>query len=339
MKKWLSLFILSLLFATSCDTDVDIIGNYQDITVVYGLLNQVDSISYIKVNKAFLGEGNVLLMAQEPDSSSYGNNLDVKIEEYDANLHLTKTFVFDTTTIYDKDSGTFYYPRQVLYKYVTKNQLSLDATYKLTIHNKSSGKDITSQTPLVSDFAIVKPLINNPSKPTITFPDNASLKDIEWISAKNGRRYEVVMRFNYKEKFFDNPDTLFKHVNYFFLTQKSKSLEGGEDMLLQFANENFYKFLEATVPYDPDVEQQVDSRVSGTVDFIFSVAGDDFNTYLEVNEPSNSIVQDRPAYTNVTNGIGIFSCRYNKMRRFFLNPVTVDVLVNKNLKFVKVIGG
>ncbi|MCX6235229.1 MAG: hypothetical protein NT175_11020 [Bacteroidetes bacterium] len=339
MKKWLSITLASLLFVSSCDTSLDIMGNYEDITVVYGLLNQIDSVTYIKINKAFLGEGNALLMAREPDSSSYGNNIEVKIEEYDKYGGLANTFYFDTTSIYNKDTGTFYYPKQILYKCITKNQLNVESSYKLIIHNKKTGKDITARTLLVGDFEIVKPLINNPSKPTISFPDNNSLKEVEWTTAKYGRRYDVVMRFNFKEKLFNDPDTLLRYVDYHFTSQKSKTLDGGEEMLTQIANENFFKYLEATVPYDTEKELQVDCRVSGTVDFIFSVAGDDFNTYMEVNAPSTSIVQDRPEYTNVTNGIGIFSCRYNKIRKFFLNPVTVVVLVSKNIKFIKVIGG
>jgi hypothetical protein len=337
MNKTTYLVLAVILFMSSCSTKVDVIGEWKDITVVYGLLNQVDSITYVKINKAFLGEGNALVMAQVADSSSYDNALEVTMQELKDGV-IQKSFTFDTTTIYNKDSGTFYFPNQVLYSCVTNHQLDPSAVYKLIIHNKLTGKDVTGQTPLVGDFSIVKPLYNNPDKPTISFPDNQSLKEISWISAPYGKRYQVVMRFNYKEKFFDQPDTLYKYKDYFFSDQKSLTLVGGENMQLEFVNGNFYTFLGNSIPYEPSVEAQVDSRVAGTVDLIFSVAGDDFNTYLEVNAPSTTIIQDRPEYTNMTDGIGIFSCRYNKERKYFLTPTTVGVLVTKNLKFVKVIG-
>ncbi|NCD43137.1 MAG: hypothetical protein EOL88_13765, partial [Bacteroidia bacterium] len=73
--------IVTLLFL-SCDNEVTTISDWEDITVVYGLLNQNDSITYLKITKAFLGEGNALIFAQEPDSSQYDVKLDVKIEEY-----------------------------------------------------------------------------------------------------------------------------------------------------------------------------------------------------------------------------------------------------------------
>ena len=45
---------------------------------------------------------------------------------------------------------------------------------------------------------------------------------------------------------------------------------------------------------------------------MFAVAGDDLNTYMEVSAPSTGIVQEKPSFTNITNGIGIFSARYNQ---------------------------
>ena len=338
MNKASYLFLTVVLLISSCSTKIDIIGEWKDITVVYGILNQTDSISYVKINKAFLGEGNALVMAREPDSSSYDDALEVTMQELKDSV-FQKTFTFDTTTIYNKDSGTFYYPNQVLYACVTYQQLDPTADYKLIIHNKITGKEITGMTPLVGDFSILKPPYN-PNNPTISFPDDnqATKKQISWTSATYGRRYQVVMRINYKEKFFDQSDTLYKYVDYFFSDKKSLTLAGGEEMEVEFVNSSFYVFLKNKVPYEPAIEAQVDSRVAGNVDFIFSVAGDDFNTYLEVNEPSNSIIQDRPEYTNITNGIGIFSCRYNKIRSYSLTPTTVDALVTKGLKFVKVIG-
>jgi len=276
-------------------------------------------------------------MAQNPDSSSYGDALDVKMEEWRSG-NFYKTFQLDTSSIYDKDSGIFYYPQQVLYSCVTYQQFSEQSYFKLKILNTESGKEITAESPIVEDFRIIKPIVNHPTHPTIVFPDNESLKDLEWYSAVNGKRYQVVMRFNYAEIFIDNPDTVFTYIDRTFPSKKSEGTDGGEEMLIQFANNSFYIWCQSDIPYDQDKEFSVDSRVAGTVDFIFSVAGDEFNTYMEVNEPSGSIIQERPEYTNVDNGIGIFSCRYNKSRSYYLHPLSEEILATKGLKFVVIIG-
>ena len=336
MKK-VGIFIAFILCLSSCSTDVDLIGDYEEITIVYGLLSQADSLSYLKINKAFLGEGNALVMAQEPDSSSYKNNLTVIMEEW-KNGSKAKTFIFDTTTIYNKEEGTFYYPEQVIYRCVTYHQLDTESEYRLIITNNFSGKVITAITPLVSDFPILKPIINNPVKPTIHFPDNDNPKDLEWLSAKYGKLYNVIMRFHYKEKFNQVTDTIYKYVETAYSPKKSETLDGGEEMLIQFANNSFYKLLENTVPYEPEKEATVSARYAISVEYIFSVAGDDFNTFMEVNDASSSIVQERPEYTNIENGIGIFSSRYNKSRLYYISPLTEEILLTKGLKFEAEIG-
>ena len=114
-------FIILLLFISvffvSCKTDFDITSEWKDITVVYGLLDQSDSVHLIKINKAFLGDGNALQYATIEDSSSYGNNLEVKLVEKNG-TSVVQDIVFDTTSYYPKDSGLFYYPHQLLYKYL-----------------------------------------------------------------------------------------------------------------------------------------------------------------------------------------------------------------------------
>ena len=60
--------MIALAFIASCDNDLDIIAEWKDISVVYGILNAQDSVHYVKLNKAFLGQGDVYDMAQEFDS-------------------------------------------------------------------------------------------------------------------------------------------------------------------------------------------------------------------------------------------------------------------------------
>lgn len=327
---------LALMLTWGCETDFEQNAEWKDVTVVYGLLNQKDSISYIKVNKAFLGDSSALIYASRPDSSLYGSSIEVKLEEYKWGS-LQKEYNFDTTTLYDKDSGSFYYPQQPVYYCVTHNQLDEESEYRIRITNKNSGKIISAATPLVHDFTVLKPIYNHPTVPTLTFPDNNSSKSISWYSAVNGKRYEVVMRFNFKEKFFDNPDTLLRTIETRYPGRKSLTDEGGEEMEIQFSNESFYIWLQNSIPYESEKEAMVDVRVPGKIDIVFSVAAAEFNTYLEVNEPSNSIVQDRPEYTNIENGIGIFSSRYSKSRHYYLHPLSQEILVTKGLKFIEVV--
>ena len=326
MKKinFAIIILFTGLLFSACETDIDIIADYEDVTVVYGLLNQ-DSITYLKINKAFLGEGNALIMAKVEDSSNYAEMLDVKIEEW-ASGNLLNTFQLDTVTIDNKEPGLFYNPYQLLYK--TEEPLNDDFKYKLKI--QIGEKQVTSETELVHDFNITKPSAGSAFiKFTYTSQSAA-----EWISSENGKRFEVIIRFNFIEKSVDNPDTTYRYVEWFLGTKKTQSLQGGEEMELLYLGESFFSICENNIPYeDPAKESDVIYRYPGDIDFIFSVAGEDLNTYIEVNEPSNSIVQVKPEYSNVVNGIGVFSARYKKIRSKLLHAESYALLVDLNIKF------
>ena len=112
------LLLISFPLFYSCDHTLNVNAPWKDITVVYGLLNQNDSIHYLKITKAFLGEGNALMFSKIPDSSNYPDKLDVRVEGWEINSKydssLKQTILFDTTTITNKQEGdsVFYYPYQ-----------------------------------------------------------------------------------------------------------------------------------------------------------------------------------------------------------------------------------
>ena len=316
-KYLLILFSTFILFNT-CETDFNINADWKDITIVYGLLNQNDSVHYIKITKAFLGEGNALVMAQNPDYSNYGTSLEVRMEEWTNEVY-NKTFILDTTTITNKEPGTFYYPNQIVYKF--NDILNEDCEYKLIIKNILTNKIITSNTNLVHNFSIEQPYYN-PVNPLIGFTSTLPMT-VKWNSAKNGRRYQLLIRFHYTEINNYTSDSTELYVDWLIGTEKSSKLDGGEKMSTEIVGEGFFEILQDEIPLNSDV-----TRKAGMVDFIFTVAGDDLNTYMEVNEPSNSIVQERPEYTNINNGIGIFSCRYEVIRSFYLSANSREELKN-----------
>lgn len=310
-KLFNAILLISFVYIfSSCETDFNPNAEYKDITVVYGLLNQNDSISYIKINKAFLGDQNAYVMAQYEDSSSYGNNLEVKVQEVGTN----KVFIFDTTTIFNKESGIFYSPNQVIYKCVTYKQLIVGNEYKLTIRNKKTGKLITSSTQLISPFSIIF------NGQTFNLPTSGK-KVIEWKSAKYGKAYQFNLRFNY----FDNGNP--KYLDMIFPVSKSKDVYGGELMRVEFPSAYFFKTIQSNIPVIPGVVRNV-----GKIELKVSVAADEFSTYLDINAPSGSIVQVRPEYTNIANGIGIFSARYDNSVD---NPCRLDLgsKTNDSLKY------
>jgi hypothetical protein len=329
MKKFSGILFILVVFCTSllfdsCSTDFDINAEPKDITVVYGLLNQAETAQYIKITKAYLGDEDALVMAQNPENSSYGDNLSVSLEEWKNGIKNT-TYYFSKTTITDKESGIFYFPNQDVY-IANIPLLKNDCIYKLFITNNLTGKLISSETTLVNEalFKLKIPMTGA----NIGFVNNDGeyvASEVKWITAKNGRLYEPVFRFHYSDSNITTQvrDTT-KYVDWILGSSKSNKLDGNEELSIAYDGESFFRILQGRIPLEPNLIKRRAIRV----ELIMSMGGDELSTYIDVNKPSSSIVQERPAYSNISNGIGIFSARYKKVYKFNLSPATRIALIN-----------
>jgi len=252
-------------------------------------------------------------MALEPDSNLYPNNLSVIIEEWSGSF-LRRTLMLDTITIPNKEPGIFFSPNQPVY--FTSSVLDPAYKYKLRITNLSTGKIITSETNLVGDFGIIRPAaltsinFDVPTQPTRVF---------SWHSASNAGRYQLIVRFNYLEVNIDTHDTIARQLDW-----KSPLIKAGNgEMELKFQNEAFFSMVATQVPKIPNI-----IRFPVNIELIFYVAATDLSTYIEVNEPSASLVQVKPEFTNIENGLGVFSARYSKVSPHPIHFQTIDRLAS-----------
>jgi hypothetical protein len=321
MKKTLLLILICISLLNSCSTDVDNYADYKDITIVYGMLDKGVDTTFLKITKAYLGPGNALLFAQNPDSNNYADKLNVTLNGKKNGVNLP-VITLDTLTIHNKLAGDsiFYFPNQLLY-YTTEN-IDQEATYTLRVEKDTNIVSATSK--VVQSFGITEP------SNTFTVASTA-IKQIKWITGVNGRRYDVVLKFNYREMLPDSPDTLYKSMSWFLGTQKSVSLAGGEVLDVSYLGADFFSRL------DDELEDIFNvKRWAGTVDIHISCGADELSSYIDVNAPSNSIVQELPDYTNVENGFGIFSSRLNIVKRYELNSISETKLVeDHNWGFIR----
>lgn len=299
-----------MILLAACSTDVDNYADYKDITIVYGLLEAGQDTNFVKITKAFLGPGNALLFAQISDSSNYKTKLKAQLKGVKNGVNLP-SLSLDTLTVHNKKAGDsiFYYPDQLIY--YTTGTLDQSANYTLEII-KPSGDTISSSTEMVRNFGITYPTNR------MNFASSVPV-EIRWNSAVNGRRYEVVMYFNYKELRPESADTLYKQMVWKLGTQKSEGLNGGEELTVSFSGEDFYILLGKELEDVLNVK-----RWAGSVKVMVSCGGEELSTYIDVNAPSNSIVQEIPEYTNIDNGYGILSSRYTISRVYPLS-VTSEV--------------
>lgn len=302
MKIFYFIFGLMVTLFWSCSTEVDISGERQDLTIVYGLLCPNDNIQYIRISRAFVGEGNAYDMAKNNDSASYGNDLEVFMQEYIDGI-LKRTIVLDTVLLHTKSPGVFNSPDYIAYKTIEK--IYSDREYKLFIRNKKTNKEITSSTKTMGDFSIYFPL-RNPYHEKIALTNAIN---INWSSAKFGKLYEVKLRFYYTEERGGIEEQ--KVLEFYVGGKTSSRATANEKMEMTLSAEAFYNYLSNKLSSEADVIRhpgKIGKRDS-VFDFIIGIADEQFQIYSDLSKPSSGLVQEKPDYTNIINGIGLFASR------------------------------
>lgn len=297
MKKIIILIIPLVTFLFACKEKLELNAEWKDITLVYGLLNPNDSAHYIKLNKVFGGDGNAYTMAAVSDSVHYANAT-VYLEQWKNGVKKSTIPMYRTTEI-QKDPGIFSTLNNYLYK--AKATLDIESEYKLKI--LLPGKDtVSSSTRLVQDILVEYPN----SIQAISFTNYNVPFKCKFKSAKYGKIYELVVRFHYDEINTLTHDTIAKSIDWKQPTKISAGSMGGENIQIDMSCEAFYSNLEAFIAQNQNVVRVPHRK---TFEFIIYAGGDELNTYIEVSRPSEGLSQDKPTYTNISNGIGLFSCR------------------------------
>ncbi|HEY9177873.1 MAG TPA: hypothetical protein VIN07_09295 [Flavipsychrobacter sp.] len=334
---------LLVLGLHSCSEDFTVAAPYRQVTVVGGILDMQDTAHYIRIQKAFMDEHkSAIQMSKEPDSSFY-NDLVVKMFEYDA----SQTKVLDSIVLDRVDLSKEGYPKRTpindqqfftsphyAYKFV-KNDLSPSLWYKLTIHNKNTGRTDSS------DFVGV--VNSDPNKAsegfylqefelasyTIEFSKttpNSQYRLLPFVP-KNARMLEGYIRFNYVEKNASTGETSRHYVDYAFDTDVSAT-KAGIRTELGTLNANIYAFLNSSIgAAAPNVERLMDS-----CDIFVYAASPEIYYYRLINlGQTGGITSDniQPNYTNFagTNVIGVLGSR--GMRAYYgaaISKPTLDSL-------------
>ncbi|MBI1307929.1 MAG: hypothetical protein GC181_15100 [Bacteroidetes bacterium] len=312
MRKLL-IVLFSFIAIAGCDNELHVTATWKEVPVVYGLLDPEAEYNYLRINRAYLNEqGDALQYAGVSDSINF-ENLTVKLVEHKNGIE-TNSIVMqkvngDTIGL-PKDEGIFSNSPNILYRTGYKIQAtSLYDTYyyDLVIVNEVSGKIYHSNAISVGPMFLVTPRLQRAS-PTITISDeNEKFIYIDFQEGFNAAMYDLVIRFRYFEYPKGKPILAkMDSVDWTVFTgRETHGLDGRGEQIITVKGSAFYEFLRASIEADSTVE-----REGIDCDFSFYGSGEDLYTYVQVNKPSIGIVQKKPEYTNIENGLGIFSFRH-----------------------------
>ena len=306
-KLSIGVILLMAIGFFSCETDIDVNAEPTDITVVYGLIDPEDTVHYLKINKAFLGEGSALDLAANSSNYTYADNeLDVSLDDGNGNNYTLIRVVNEIP----KDEGIFDSSTNVLYKFTEPN-INRNAIYTLNIVNTVLNKEVNAKTRIIGNSSVSSPKVTN----TLGFW-SGTVSSGEYVSETvtvsaggNVGRIQAYVVFNYTEYY-----TLASGIAP---VVKKVTINLGEEQVANSSNDrlnyllrgqSFIDNIIANVAANTTVAN-FSHRELDNLTIELSIAGSELNTYMEASAPSTTVNQDKPNYTNIENGIGIFSSR------------------------------
>lgn len=297
--------LLTALLATGCKSDLEVNAPYKNITIVYGLLSKNDANDrhYLKINKAFLGEGNAYVYASVPDSTLYADaDLQAQVEQLNAEGQVVNTFPVSSEIMDGRDPGIFPYPQHKLYYFDA--QLDSTSFYRISIVAK--GDQLTATTAVAQVPILSAGIVNPLSLPFRVYDGNAYVNyNITFNSSPNGKRYEVSYRFRWREMYAVGDTSEEKSFTQLAGTVIANTLTGGQPLTVSIPGEGFFQTVAEKVPMTPGVMKRI---VTG-FDLIWGVGGSDLNTYMQLANPISGVIEERPDYSNVEGGFGLVSSR------------------------------
>lgn len=155
MKNFIISFLalVAICVLPACTTKFNVAAPYQNITVIYGLLDRTDTAHYIRIQKAFLDQNkSALTMAQVADSNFY-SNINVKIERLDFQFNLFDTIHLNKVNLdsegYLKQPGVFFNSPNYAYKF--KGTLDPGLIYRIIVTNIGTGASDSADAPIIDD--------------------------------------------------------------------------------------------------------------------------------------------------------------------------------------------
>ena len=291
----------------SCETDFDVNSEWKETTVVYGLLDASADTQFVKIGKAFLGEMDAFQMAQYADSINYDTNvLDVMIYKWGISeiVDSIKLVPVPTVRVDAESIDGIFNDSIIIYTFINENSfLQINYNYELVIRNKISENLVTSSTSIIDGLTFEMPLNFKLGFVVPTSSSNNSFEfstsTVEWDNPmnSNGSIFQLDLIFNYIE----NGSPL-------SITFSQDQVDSSEDKIT-IEGESFFTFLRSSIDINPSKVRSFSS-----IDLVMTVGSEDLETYINVNKPANGVVQERPSFTNINNGVGLFSSRFTKAR-------------------------
>lgn len=314
--KWIPVVLLAVILFASCDNELVVTDEWEDIPVVWGLLNKSDTAHYIRVEKAFLDPTTSALdIARIPDSLYYDDAL-VSLKRVSTDQVYPLERVNGDLEGYPREGGIFAETPNYLYK-IKANEINLviGEKYQFILDRGDGTSLVTAET-----IILPKPVLRNPPVGSLLSFKRGSLFTFMWNEMPDAGLFDLKVFFHYSER---SPETGNMFVPKAFEWTVARNLPSREHKI---DGVDFYNAVRANIKINSEATRRFDS-----LDIVVWAGGKELAEFIKITQANTGITstQDIPSYTNMSEGIGLFSSRNVSFNTGFLlaNP-SLDSLKN-----------
>lgn len=296
MKNWNFIIACFLVITVvSCDNEVDLNDEYVESTVVFGLLDASADTQFVRINKTFLQDGtNAISLASDPSNFNY-SNLDVKL------IKMSDSSVYQLDTILKpKEAGVFSSEKNIVY--YTDTAIYPDESYHLVV-TRDDGTIVKAKTRTLEGLTVKRP--SSASRVLSVASQRLEMENYKFEVNYTYRaaRIFVTLEFKYFETIngITSPKSVLINVGEFVNSALSNGVAE-----INFPGQRFYKTIADSVP--PTPYRKAVAINNNLIIRVYAV-DDDYQFFSQINGPLEGLLQVKPEYTNIENGLGIYASR------------------------------
>lgn len=310
------LLLTSSLFLSSCDNELNVNAEYKETIVVFGLLDPNSFKQYIKISKAFITENqDVEEVAQIKDSNYFASIKAELVEESSG-----RVILLTPENVAGKQPGVFINEPNILY--TTTERLNINSAYQLRVENLNTGNKVDARSELVGPAGVFSPITGFSTDFTIGRQSSAVIS-VNFRRSKMAVLYDVTLDFEYEEyNQFDTNNRDTHRISWKILD--NKDVGTSNNVINNINTQVFFDLLTAQIDVKKDwIRKPIRFRAT------YVGGGEELSNYISVNKPSIGIVQKQTEYTNIRNGLGLFSSRNIQQSRW-VPPSSITIATLKS---------
>lgn len=318
--------IVTIISFFSCSNDFDLTEGKVDIPVVYGIISDKDTATYIRVERAFSDEETSAFVLAKDPALLYYDDIKVSIVHVKTGKSHPLTRVDGNLEGYQRVPGAFADAPNFLYK-IKNDEINLIGKddYRLVISKNDNSIITEATTTAITPYTSTSVSTPN-ANAKLSFVYNTEFK-IRWSGGNEGVIHDINFLFHITE--VKNNQSVDTTITW----NVARNIPRFEH---NFRGQTFYEFMNGALSKETNVQ-----RFFNSAELVIISGGQAVKDYISIGQANLGITSsgEIPIYSNLSNGgVGIFSAKTEFSRTDIeLASATLDSLRNgiftKSLNF------